>query len=150
MFKLSSIPLEQIDLKEGLLSSDAGAFCSFEGWVRDHNEGKRVIGLEYEAYVILCEQEAEKILKEAREKLDILHVNCFHRVGRLNISEMAVWVGVTAAHRDAAFQACRYVIDEIKARLPVWKKEFYDNGDSDWVNCASCSSTPLSNRGIMK
>lgn len=146
MFRLSSIPLEHIDLKEGLPSPDAGAFCCFEGWVRDHNEGKKVISLEYEAYDVLCAQEAEKILKEAREKLDILHVNCFHRVGRLNIGEMAVWVGVTAAHRDAAFQACRYVIDEIKARLPVWKKEFYANGDSDWVNCASCSSNPQSNR----
>ena len=134
-FSLTSHPLEPTHLKEDLLSSQAGAFSSFEGWVRDHNEGKNVTVLEYEAYAPLCQQESQKIFQEARQRFDILDMNVVHRIGKLKFGEMAVWVGVTAAHRDAAFKACRYLIDEIKHRLPIWKKEYYTNGDSGWVNC---------------
>lgn len=134
-FSLTSHPLEPTHLKEGLLSFQAGAFSSFEGWVRDHNEGRTVTVLEYEAYAPLCQQESQKIFQEARQRFDIMDMNVVHRIGKLKVGEMAVWVGVTAAHRDAAFQACRYLIDEIKHRLPIWKKEYYTNGDSGWVNC---------------
>jgi molybdopterin synthase catalytic subunit len=64
---------------------------------------------------------------------------CVHRVGLLEIGECAVWIGVASAHRDEAFKACRYIIDEIKVRLPIWKKEHYANGDSGWVNCERCA-----------
>jgi molybdopterin synthase catalytic subunit len=63
-----------------------------------------------------------------------------HREGTLELGECAVWVGVTAAHRDEAFAACRYIIDEVKVRLPIWKKEYYVNGDSGWVNCERCAA----------
>ena len=135
MLQLLHIPLEQLNLREGLNSPEAGAFCSFEGWVRNHNEGRRVIALEYEAEPSLCQKEMEKIFKEAETKFDVLEVKVFHRIGKLNVGEMAVWVGVSASHRDASFAACRYVIDELKHRLPIWKKEYYESGISGWINC---------------
>ena len=137
MFQLYNIPLEQLNLREGLNSPEAGAFCCFEGWVRNHNEGRRVIALEYEAEPSLCQKEMEKIFKEAETKFDVLEAKVFHRTGKLNVGEMAVWVGVIASHRDEAFKACRYLIDEIKNRLPIWKKEYYLDGHSNWAGCLS-------------
>lgn len=140
MFKLSPTPLVSSDLHRDFTNPQAGAFAAFEGWVRDHNEGKQVTALEYEAFEPLCLSEAEKIFAEARQKFSLLNAQCVHRIGKLNIGDMAVWVGVTSAHRDDAFKACRYIIDEVKARLPIWKKEYYISGDSGWVNCVACAT----------
>ena len=140
MFALLDSPLEKINFRQKLTNPRSGAYASFEGWVRDHNEGKQVRFLEYEAYSQLAVSQARSIMLEAREKFEILEIQCVHRVGRLEIGEMAVYVGVSAAHRDAAFKACRYLIDEIKYRLPIWKKEHYTDGDSGWVNCEACSA----------
>jgi molybdopterin synthase catalytic subunit len=140
MFKLSSIPLESIDLRQGLRSSQAGAFNCFEGWVRDHNEGKKVVALEYQAYESLCRKEAQKIFHEVNEQFDVIAARCYHRQGKLTIGEMAVWVGVIAGHREESFQACRYIIDQVKARLPIWKKEHYEDGNAVWVRCDAPSS----------
>jgi len=142
MFTLSSTPLEEMDLREGLISESAGAFSCFEGLVRNHNEGKTVVALEYEAYKPLCEREARKIFEEVKQKFDVIAVRCFHRTGKLSVGEMAVWIGVIAPHRDESFKACRYLIDEIKSRLPIWKKEHYENGDSGWVACEACTAHP--------
>ena len=133
MFQLSSTPLENCDLRAGLASDRGGAFNCFEGRVRNHNDGKTVLALELEAYPSLCKKEAEKIFQEVKRKFDVIAVNCFHRVGKLDVGEMAVWVGVVAAHRDDSFKACRYIIDEVKSRLPIWKKEYYESGSSDWI-----------------
>ena len=133
-FRLSDAPIEVAPLREALLAAGAGAYASFEGWVRDHNEGRRVRGLAYEAYTALAEAEGEKVLAEARERFAIVDAACVHRVGELAVGELAVWVGVSAGHRDAAFAACRYVIDEIKARVPVWKHERYADGDAGWLH----------------
>ena len=133
-FKLAATSLEKIDLKKGLVNPRTGAFNSFEGLVRNHNHGRRVVALEYEALPALCAKEIQKIFKEARKKFKIIHTRCFHRVGILRVGEMAVWVGVCASHRDQAFLACRYIIDEVKKRLPIWKKEYYKSGNSGWVN----------------
>jgi len=124
---------------ENLQNPAAGAYVSFEGWVRNHNEGKEVKSLEYEAYHALANKEGERILQEAKEKFDILESLCIHRIGHLQIGEVAVWVGVIAKHRDAAFLACRYIIDEVKIRVPIWKKEHYTDGDSGWVRCEHCA-----------
>ena len=134
----STIPIEL--LRQSLQQPGCGGYVAFEGWVRDHNEGRRVLRLEYEAFATLAEREAERILEEARQRFEISCVACAHRVGSLAIGEIAVWVGVSAPHRGAAFDACRYVIDEIKHRLPIWKKEFYEDGDSGWVNCEHCAA----------
>ena len=133
-FRLSDSPIEVAPLRAALLAGGAGAYASFEGWVRDHNEGRRVRGLAYEAYAALAETEGAKVLAEARERFAILDAACVHRVGELAVGELAVWVGVSAGHRDAAFAACRHVIDEIKARVPIWKHERYAEGDMTWLH----------------
>lgn len=130
-------------MKRSLHSSQAGAFTSFEGLVRNHNEGRKVIALEYEADKIICEKEFKKISQEAFKTFDIISLKCIHRTGKLKIGEMAVWVDVSAGHRDAAFKACRFIIDELKKRLPIWKKEYYANGDSGWINCDIRSSRKI-------
>ena len=125
--------------KDIIATPSCGGYVSFEGWVRNENEGQVVERLEYEAYEPLCISEGEKVLAEAKEMYPYLEAHCVHRVGLLDIGECAVWIGVVSAHRDEAFEACRYIIDEIKVRLPVWKKEHYANGDSGWVNCERCA-----------
>lgn len=140
MFKLSKTVIEIEPLKSALTDPRAGALTTFEGWVRNHNEGHDVTSLEYEAMESLAVKEAEYIIAEAKEKFSIYQAICVHRQGVLQIGDLAVWLGVTAAHRGEAFDACRYIIDEIKTRLPIWKKEHYKNGTSGWVNC-QCSHT---------
>ena len=137
MFKISSTPLDAAELKSRLVNAQAGACVVFEGWVRNTNQGEPVNSLEYEAYAELAEKEGTRILAEAREKFALLEAVGVHRVGHLAIGDMAVWVGVTSAHRDGAFAACRYIIDETKARVPIWKKEHYATGSSEWINCAT-------------
>jgi adenylyltransferase/sulfurtransferase len=95
--------------------------------------------LEYEAFEPLAIKEGERIIAEAVARFGVEHAACVHRIGALEIGEKAVWVGVTARHRDEAFRACRYIIDEVKHRVPIWKKEHYENGDSGWVNCERCA-----------
>jgi len=140
MFKISQKPLEDIELRKGLVSNNTGAFSCFEGWVRNTNDGKKVTALEYEAYESLCNKEAHKILCEAEQYFNVIAARAFHRVGKLNVGEMAVWVGVVAQHREDSFNACRYIIDEVKTRLPIWKKEYYENGESNWIACKTCDS----------
>ena len=96
--------------------------------------------LEYEVYEPLAVSEGEKVIAEAKQLFPFLEATCVHRAGLLEIGDCAVWVGVSAAHRDEAFQACRYIIDQIKVRLPIWKKEHYVDGDSGWVNCERCAN----------
>jgi molybdopterin synthase catalytic subunit len=124
------------------LDPAAGGYVSFEGWVRDHNEGKAVTRLEYEAFEALAVKEGERILGEAAKRFPIKHALCIHRVGALALTDMAVWVGASSAHRGEAFDACRYIIDEVKHRVPIWKKEHYRDGDSGWVNCEACAAAP--------
>jgi molybdopterin synthase catalytic subunit len=133
-FTLSDTPFDTATLRAELLDDRVGGFASFEGWVRNHNAARAVLGLRYEAYSALAESEGEKIMAEAAERFAIIDARCIHRIGDLAIGELAVWVGVTSAHRDAAFAACRYVIDEVKARVPIWKHERYAEGDAGWLH----------------
>ncbi len=135
LFTLTPLPILREELIQTLENNEAGAFVSFEGWVRDHNEGKKVSSLEYQVYPELAQKEGEKILREAKEKFNIHSVTCTHRFGHLKLGEIAVWVGAVASHRDDAFRASRYVIDEIKHRLPIWKKEHYLSQEPKWVFC---------------
>jgi molybdopterin synthase catalytic subunit len=116
-----------------------GGYVSFEGWVRNHNDGRAVQNLEYEAYESLGVKEGERIVREARDRFAVEHALCVHALGQLALGDTAVWVGVSSHHRDAAFAACRYIIDEVKHRVPIWKKEHYADGDSGWVNCEGCA-----------
>lgn len=133
-FALAVTPLDPAGLQAALRDDRAGACASFEGWVRNHNEGRAVDGLRYEAYVDLAEREGQAILDEAMRRFDIVGAACEHRIGELAIGDLAVWVGVSAAHRDAAFAACRWIIDEVKARVPIWKHERYAGGDAGWLH----------------
>jgi adenylyltransferase/sulfurtransferase len=139
-FRFSHEPLDPAALAQELRDPACGGYASFEGWVRNHNEGLEVNHLEYEAFEPLALKEAERIMAEAVERFGIEHAACVHRVGDLAIGDLAVWVGASARHRHEAFLACRYIIDEVKHRVPIWKKEHYVNGDSGWVNCERCAA----------
>src|SRR5262245_25381655 len=139
-FRFSSNRFDVAALRDSLGDPGAGGFAAFEGWVRNRNEGKVVTRLEYEAFEALAVKEGERIVEEARQRFPILRAACVHRIGALEIGELAVWVGVSAPHRDEAFAACRYIIDEVKHRVPIWKKEHYLDGDSGWVNCERCAA----------
>jgi molybdopterin synthase catalytic subunit len=129
-FSFSQSPLTPDTYRAELADPAAGGYAAFEGWVRNHNEGHAVTRLEYEAFIELADKEGHRIIAEACRRFPISNAACVHRLGALQIGEIAVWVGVCAPHRDEAFKACRYIIDEVKHRLPIWKKEHYVNGDS--------------------
>jgi len=139
-FRFSTAPLDTASLQREMRDVTCGGFAAFEGWVRNHNEGLAVTRLEYEAFAELAEKEGARIVQEAIARFGVTRAGCVHRIGSLALGEVAVWVGVSAAHRDEAFRACRYIIDEVKHRVPIWKKEHYENGDSGWVNCERCAA----------
>ncbi len=133
-FCIAPEPFDIAPLQARLRNAQAGACASFEGWVRDHNDGRAVNGLRYEAYVELAEREGEAIINDAMQRFDIVEAACVHRIGDLAIGDLAIWAGASAAHRDAAFAACRWIVDEVKARVPIWKHERYVEGDAGWLH----------------
>ncbi len=133
-FEISHDPIDPAALSRALAHATAGACATFEGWVRDHNNGRTVQRLDYQAYAPLAQSEGDRILAEAKQKFTIVEARCVHRVGALAIGDLAVWVGVSAAHRGAAFDACRWIIDEVKKRVPIWKNEHYADGESGWLH----------------
>jgi molybdopterin synthase catalytic subunit len=141
-FRFTPSSIDADAARRELQDPGCGGFVSFEGWVRDHNEGQEVTRLEYEAFQELAVKEGERIIAEASRRFPIKHALCIHRLGSLDLSGMAVWVGVSSAHRAEAFDACRYIIDAVKHRLPIWKKEHYRSGNSGWVNCERCAAEP--------
>ena len=136
-FEVTDRDIDADALQRRLESNRAGAYAAFQGWVRNHNDGRDVVSLEYEAYGPIAVSEGKQVLTEALQRFNLLKVAASHRVGHLQIGDCAVWVGVSAAHRGDAFDGCRYVIDELKSRLPIWKKEHYAGGDSGWINCVT-------------
>jgi molybdopterin synthase catalytic subunit len=129
---LSSAPLDLATLVARVEASDRGAVTSFLGLVRDHHGGRGVTRLEYSAYPPMAEAECARIVSEAEARWPV-RVALEHRIGTLEIGETAVAVVAAAAHRDEAFAACRFVIEEVKRRVPIWKKEFYADGTIEWV-----------------
>jgi molybdopterin synthase catalytic subunit len=123
---------EPIDLPslQGATSGD-GAFCLFVGLVRDRNRGRTVVRLEYEAYEEMALPLMEEIAAEVRRRWPVTDVRIVHRLGSLDVGEPSVAVSVSSPHRDEAFTACRYAIDTLKATVPIWKKEFYADGQ-EW------------------
>ena len=140
MFELTEQPIKATSLKATMARPACGGFVSFEGWVRDWNEGRRVRSLHYETYEELALKEGVRILEEARGKHPVLALRDVHRIGPLELGEIAVWIGAAGKHREEAFIACRFAIDEIKLRVPIWKKEFYEDGESEWIGCARCET----------
>lgn len=139
-FAVSSTAIDVAAARNAVADHHCGALAVFEGWVRDHNEGQAVERLEYEVYRPMALKEGAKVIDEALDRFAISHALCIHREGLLELGDCAVIVCVSAAHRDAAFDACRYIIDQVKVRLPIWKKEHYTNGVSEWVSCEACAT----------
>ena len=138
-FSVSATAIDPVAARKSVADNSCGALVVFEGWIRDHNEGQAVERLEYEVYRPVAEKEGGKILTEAAERFGVSHAMCIHREGLLELSDIAVIVCVSSPHRGEAFDACRYIIDEVKSRLPIWKKEHYVSGISEWVNCEHCA-----------
>ena len=138
-FKITSQPIDSAATRQAVADPHCGALAVFEGWIRDHNEGRAVERLEYEVYRPLAEKEGARIIDEAIERFGVSHAVCVHREGLLELGDIAVIVCVSSPHRAAAFDACRYIIDQAKVRLPIWKKEHYVTGEREWVNCQHCA-----------
>ena len=137
MFELTSLPIDSAALRSRLERPEAGACVVFEGWVRNHHLGKAVTHLEYEAFDAMALTEGDALVGEIEQHHPGCTILCVHRTGALRVGELAVWIGVVSAHRAAAFLACRETIEEIKRRLPVWKKEHHPDGAAEWVNCTT-------------
>lgn len=135
MFSITDHAINVGALRRPLSNVHAGALASFEGIVRASNEGQQVVSLLYEAYEPLALAEGNSIIEEAKHSFAILDCLCCHRIGLLGVGELAVYVAVSAVHRDAAFAACRFIIDQVKERVPIWKQETLSDGKKVWVNC---------------
>ena len=125
----------QIDVQsvlESVKCSEAGAVVTFDGTVRNHCRGKSVTHLFYEAYELMAEAILKSIRNEALKKWSLQNLAIIHRVGRLEIGDSSVFIAAVADHRVEAFEACRFVIDSLKTKAPIWKKEYYQNGEI-WV-----------------
>jgi molybdopterin synthase catalytic subunit len=126
-------PIDPRVLIDGGTSASDGAALLFIGTVRDHNEGRAVGHLDYQAYPPMAEATLREIAAEARERWGTGEISVVHRCGRLEIGEVSVAIMVAAPHRGAAYEASRYVIEELKKRVPIWKREGYVEGDSRWL-----------------
>ncbi len=136
--KLVQRPIVAEQLLKHLNDPACGAQVLFFGTVRKTNHGRRVRALEYDAHASLAERTLQSICQEAGARYDQeARIITIHRVGRLEVGEISVGIGVSAAHRHEAYDASRYIIEELKRRAPIWKKEFYEDGDSEWLKgCA--------------
>ena len=132
LFEVTSDPLSVDALVQRVLTSGDGAVVTFVGTVRDNNEGRDVTALEYEAYSDMAEAEMERIGMEMVEKWGLHGIAMRHRVGKLAVGEISVVIAVSSPHRQEAFEACSEALDLLKERVPVWKKEYYEDG-TEWV-----------------
>jgi molybdopterin synthase catalytic subunit len=129
------ITADQLDITsciKAVMEDKSGGINIFVGTVRAATKGKRVVRLEFEAYVKMAEKEMQKIAENTLEKWPVHQILVHHRTGVLQVGEVPVIIAVSAAHRDAAFQACRYIIDTLKQTVPIWKKEIFEDGEV-WV-----------------
>ncbi len=133
-FALLDTPLDAERLKGMLKREDCGALAVFEGWVRNHNNDNSVSRLTYYGYENLAINQGKLIIEEACRLFDIQKAVSIHRIGALDIGDMAIWVGVASKHRYPAFDACRWILDTIKADIPVWKQEYYTDDSTLWLS----------------
>ncbi len=137
--KVTEDPLDLSQLVAFVASPKAGAISTFSGTTRDNFEGRKVLSLEYEAYGPMAEKEMHKIADQIREKWpEVLKLALVHRIGRVEIGEASVVIAISSPHRVDSLHAVEYAIDEIKAVVPVWKKEFYEDGEGAWKENKEC------------
>jgi molybdopterin synthase catalytic subunit len=135
MFSLQETPIDVTAARNSCRDTKNGALSSFEGIVRsDKHQGREVSSLLYIADAPACIAEGEKIIQEVRAQFSLIDAVCIQRIGRVDAGESAIWIGVWSPHRDDAFKGCRYIIEEVKKRLIIWKKEFFNDGTSAWVH----------------
>lgn len=132
MIRLQDEPIEIADLISSVGGDGDGAVSLFLGRVRDRSRGRAVLYLEYHAYEAMAEREMARIAEEARERFGLSAVALIHRTGRVEVGEIAVGVAVASEHRAEAMDGCRFIIDDLKKKVPIWKKEFYEGG-STWI-----------------
>jgi len=132
----TTLSLENIISK--VQSPQAGAISTFSGTTRDNFNGKKVIKLEYEAYTPMALKEMKAICDQIRAKWNVIHIALVHKIGEVPIGETSVLVAVSSAHRRDSLQAVEFGIDTIKSRVPIWKKEFYEDGSIWKDNCEAC------------
>jgi len=132
LIQLTRVPLEREALVTAVSHPSVGGIVVFEGVVRDHARGKQVRYLEYDVYEEMAEEQIRTIIAEAQQRWGVERVAVAHRFGRLEIGETAVIIVVASPHRAEAFDACRYIIDTLKATVPIWKKEVATDGE-EWV-----------------
>ena len=130
---ITTEPIDSCSLLAECTSSTDGAAILFVGVVRDHNEGKSVGHLDYKAYPEMAEAVLRKIVVEAQERWETGEIAVVHRIGRLEIGDPSVAIAVAAPHRGDAYEASRYIIEELKKRVPIWKREGYLDGQSEWL-----------------
>lgn len=140
MVLVTAEPIDPAAVAAAVSAPECGAVVTFTGWVRDHHHGRVVDHLEYEAYEAMAVEVIEGIVRAARERWPLGAVAVAHRTGRLEVGEAAVVVAVAAAHRAEAFEACRYVIDRVKAEAPIWKREVWADGTAEWVGSETVAS----------
>ncbi|MBS1767190.1 MAG: molybdenum cofactor biosynthesis protein MoaE [Acidobacteria bacterium] len=133
--RVSSARLEPEALRALLTDTRAGALVLFEGRARDHHEGKAVLKLAYEAFEPMAAKELEALRQQAIQRFDLTGCAIHHRTGDVPLTEAAVIVATASAHRAEAFRAAAWAMDEIKARVPIWKRETYLDGSEAWVEC---------------
>jgi molybdopterin synthase catalytic subunit len=141
MFRVTDKPINLQELVDFVTDPEAGAVATFIGTTRNNNEGRKVIALDYEAYPEMAEKQLARLGEEASKKWPICRMAIVHRLGPVQITEPSVIIAVSAGHREAAFAACRFAIEEIKKTVPIWKKEVYEGGEI-WIGTQS--GEPLS------
>ncbi len=135
---LTRAPLDLAALMARVQAPERGGTALFLGTVRDHHAGRQVVGLEYSSYEEMAEAECDRIVREAEGRWPVA-LAVQHRLGALAIGDAAVAVAAASAHRDAAFEAARWVIEALKQRVPIWKRERYADGSIAWVDPTSAS-----------
>ena len=141
MFRVSHKAIDLQELVDHVSDPEAGAIATFIGTTRNNNEGRKVIGLDYEAYPEMAEKELLRIGGEAKKNWPICRMAIVHRLGPVQITQASVVIAVSAGHRDAAFAACRFAIEEIKKTVPIWKKELYEGGEV-WIGTQTGQPLP--------
>ena len=141
MFRVVRQPIDLSELVRYVTDASAGAIATFIGTTRNNNEGRKVIALDYDAYPEMAEKELRRIGDDAEKKWRIERMAIVHRIGPVQITEASVMIAVSAAHRDDAFQACRFAIEEIKKTVPIWKKEVFEGGEV-WIGTQTGQPLP--------
>ncbi len=131
---LTRDPIDYRELTEHVRSTHAGAVVTFLGTVREFTAGRQTVALDYEAYAPMARSELEKVAREATARWPLLAVAVEHRLGRLELGEISIAVAVSSPHRRDAFEAAQYIMDETKRRVPIWKRENWSDGRTEWVH----------------